>query len=352
MDRSFVIRNFREGDEKSLYDLTQAAYRVSEYDEWIKHWDWEYGKNPLGNHICVAEYGGQIVSHASIVRVNVKVGKRIYKSGIIGNSMTHPRFRRQGLYWKLRGFLDKQLVPHNIDFLYWFPVKDFWREPKIPYRKFKLPIMIKYFAADALLTRLTKSESLSRMLSPFINTTVRILFRCNKGPENRKLKITKVAQFDDRVNTLWEEVSKSFEVIVVRDREYLNWRYFQRPHANPQVFIAEEHGALLGYVVSLFRYGNGYILDLLALPERTDVVHGLVQIALSELGQEGAERVLCWVSKSNPYYSTLRRQGFIYRKASWKFGISAFSSSRALLESVGNPDAWYLSIGDSNALWF
>ena len=55
------------------------------------------------------------------------------------------------------------------------------------------------------------------------------------------LSFKEIARFDNRVNDLWETAKNGFKTIVVRNDQFLNWRYISRPDIHYHVYGAYDH---------------------------------------------------------------------------------------------------------------
>jgi hypothetical protein len=127
--------------------------------------------------------------------------------------------------------------------------------------------------------------------------------------------IRETSSFDARVDGFFELAARPFDLIQVRNAEYLNWRFCD-PRSGPFVVrVAEQDGQLLGYCVLLTLESRPAIVDLLALPGRLDVVRSLVEDALAEFRRRGAPAVAFRTVERHPYNEVLRRLGFLPRRA-------------------------------------
>jgi ribosomal protein S18 acetylase RimI-like enzyme len=349
--QSFIVRKYREGDEKGIVELMLLCFGRTDYDYLIKHWFWEYEENPLGKIAWVVEHKGQIVAHIGLVRVNVKVDEKILRSIIAADAMTHPKFRRRRLQRKMFVPSDKELVKANIHFSYWFPGEIMLKHGRqgIDYTC-KIPALVKFLDTYETIRELVGSRFLAKVLSVFLNPTIRVFFRSKRKPVIEDVKIKEVKQFDDRINVFWETVSKFFRIIVVRDKKYLNWRYFRRPDSDFKVFLAETNGKVQGYIVFSSKGGEGYIVDLLVHPHRLNVAQKLVSTAVRHFRQEKVHRIICLMLKNNPYYRMLRTNGFIHISSKFGFGVSIYSPSKVPAGFLKNPDNWYLTLGDTDGI--
>ena len=117
--------------------------------------------------------------------------------------------------------------------------------------------------------------------------------------------------FDDRFPAFLESAAAAWDVIPMRSVEYLNWRFCDPRAGTFVVRATEQDRTLLGYAV-LHQIGSrGHIMDLLALPDRLDVVRTLVGDAVSEFSAAGTAAVECWMLREQPYARVLRQAGFV-----------------------------------------
>jgi hypothetical protein len=123
--------------------------------------------------------------------------------------------------------------------------------------------------------------------------------------------IRTLERFDERVDAFFDEAARPFEFLVVKNRDYLNWRYCEPAAGRFTVRVAEREGRILGYLALKLSAGNAYIADLMALPGRLDVVRSLIEDALRLSRDARAELVSCWMAERHPYHPILRRYGFL-----------------------------------------
>ena len=352
MAQSFVVRRYKEGDEKGIVELMGLCSGKVDFDYWMKHWVWEYKENPFGKIIWITEHKGQIVSHVALVRVNLKVGKKVFKSAIVADAMTHPNFRQRGLQRKIYAVQDVELVKAGIYLAYWFPSDIFHKHPdERSYAVCKIPVLIRFLGANGILRVLTRSRGLAKVLSIWLNPIIGLFFRSKEKPLIGSVKIAKIEQFDDRIDDFWKDVSVYFDITVVRNKEYLNWRYFKNPDSNFTVLLAEDDEKILGYIVFCSKDETGFIVDVLVYPLRLDVIQSLVSMAVEQLQEEKANWIFCWMSRNNPYYKVLRANSFISSPLpNYPFRVTIYSPSKVPTEFVRNPNNWYLTLADTDGI--
>jgi predicted N-acetyltransferase YhbS len=344
-----AIRKYREGDEKEILELRKICFGYANLDEWI----WEFKSSPLGSLTMVAESSGHIVGSISYVFIRIKVGNEIFKGSIVCDAMVHPNFRRRGLWHTLSRSILEEAKKQGVSITYSFTSKVTYKHRlKGMIAVCRVPILVKFFDTYGEIRRHVRSKFVARIFSTPANFVFRVLYRVKKCPSIENLTLTEIREFDDRINTFWSNISKNLKIAVVRDKNYLNWRYFQRPHSHFRVLLAEGHHNILGYIVfSVQRtfYGLvGYLIDIMVLPERPDAMQLLVSTAIDELQKENSSLILCKMMKKSVCYNVIKESGFI--------GISGShltvrtTTSKISQASIEDPNNWYLTFGDSDGI--
>jgi hypothetical protein len=119
----------------------------------------------------------------------------------------------------------------------------------------------------------------------------------------------------------------------------MNWRYCDPAAGRFVARAAEQDGGILGYLVFKISEGKGYLVDLLALPGRIDVVRSLIEDALHLLREANVDSVTCWMIARHSYNRVLRRYGFIDSKRD--VGLSCYpnDSDGKEVEFLADPRA-------------
>ncbi len=168
-------------------------------------------------------------------------------------------------------------------------------------------------------------------------------------PAKGAWSITTLERFDDRVGKLFEDAAEAFDFLIVREKNYMNWRYCDPAGGRFTVRAAEEQGRLLGFLVFKIGEGEGYVADLLVLPGRIDVVRSLVEDALRIFREAGVELVNCWMISRHPYNRVLRKYGFIDTRKDVGFKCRPVSLDESELEFLSDEGSRiHLTHGDTD----
>jgi hypothetical protein len=123
-----------------------------------------------------------------------------------------------------------------------------------------------------------------------------------------------IDRFDSRVDDLWQAVSDTFDFVLERRREYMNWRYADSRAGRFKIWVVEAGEDLLGYAVAGLSSGQACLADVLARPGRLETVTALVGTATAWSREEGALRIDWWLPERHPYQDVRRRLGFVSRR--------------------------------------
>ena len=99
-----------------------------------------------------------------------------------------------------------------------------------------------------------------------------------------------IDRFSNEVDPLWGKPRYSF--FVYRDKQYLNWRYFDNPDTFIVLAAVKGHDCL-GYIALKMSNDKrtGILCDFVTMDDRSDVFLCLVDESENILRQHGAENI-------------------------------------------------------------
>jgi GNAT superfamily N-acetyltransferase len=354
----WIARPYREGDEEGILDLWKAVYPERSYvrEEWLKWWRWMYRDNPRGMGVVVlADAQGKIVSHAAEIPVMMKIGSEEVLTSIALDAMTHPDYQRQGALAALVKMRREESEKRGIRATYGFRNKYAYPYPNLATRlvmfdgatieKVLLPVDWK-----AALRTQTGSRLVLALGPAAGRLAEAVVFRPRKARCPEGLSIEQIERFDGRADRLWARVSQRNRVIVVRNQQYLNWRYADPPHRRYTRLVASRAGDITGYAVfscaEVEGTRIGCIVDVLA--ESGEVAECLVAAAAGRCREEKA--ALVWSARiaGTPLADAFRRQGFITAPRSKSIVVKGWTTSPELAAELREPGNWFLQMGDAD----
>lgn len=326
MTDEIEFRNYMPDDEKDIVTLLEAAF-----DPWprfdlpvtpLDHWAWKYKDNPLKQIIIsLALKDEEIIGCYHDLAQTIKIGNRYFSSYQGVDTAVKSDYRGRGIYRKLIRFAFEMENKLGKPFHYGIDIQQATLRvsqelglKKMPHNKLVLSRIMdldKHFNETE-----TKYTSLKKQGYKILSRYNQIRYSIIKPYTLMSdFNLYEVKEFEDRINQFWDEVKNSYQFIIVRTKEYLNWRYCDKRGGDYIVKQAEKNGRILGYIVlkinRLSKNQQGYIVDLLTLPRRLDVAEALVSYACEYFVENGVILINSSVVEGHPYEAVLKRFGFV-----------------------------------------
>ena len=358
MERRWSIRAYEKGDEKGILELMKAVYPEKKYDreKWMRWWKWRYMDNPAGgSRIWVADHDGKIVGSRSVILVKMKIAGETVTASQNTDLMTHPDYRRQGIFSALEKKSFNQLKEEGIPITYSFP-SNMSYPGYMKSREFfdtrALRTIINPLNLENLLKRRIKNKFLLKIYTVIGYLFINIFYTTKKPPEVDGLTIKKISSFDGRINDFRKNISNDHEIIVVRDKEYLNWRYVDVPDVDYTIYLAEEDGEICGYIVlgcAKQDQLSGHIIDIIAPLDCPEIIHSLLSEAIKYFKEERVDVIFCKMIADKTFYKIFRKNGFISSrfiiKSKFIVRINSPEIAEVYLKDKKN---WFIQLGDSD----
>lgn len=352
--KRLITRRYKRGDEFGISKLMAMVFPRYYSSKWLEHFYWQQ-TNPFGRNIrWVAECNGKIVGHIARIPLPIKMEKETLKGSIAGDAATHPNFRRRGIYRTLSESSWRDAIRDGIVVSFADASRtliSFVRRIGISHIS-KIAILVNPLNPRKMIEKRHGQGLLAKAVSHGIRSAFDLLTITKKKEQIRGLKTSKISAFDDRIDVFWNTVSRFYGIIVVRNKAYLNWKYFERPYLSFDVFLAEVEGTVLGYIVLSTSVEDssrkGLLVDLMAFPGRTDVTQCLISRAIQHFKKTRVGDAECWMLKNNPFYKSLIRQGFLatptfLSRADLVVRVDSSKVSEAFVKDSRN---WYTTLGD------
>ena len=359
-----TIRNATEADEPQMVELLFRAFHrwpAFEIDvPAIDHLRWKMRSDPIASrHHWVSEIDGRVVAMLLAIARRVRVGGRDYLAQESVDAAVDPRYQGARLYSSMAEHVATVAENAEFDLAFWYGTNPRTRlRQRSEHRKAlanPIQVLQKPYRARTIVARRREKHG-GRVPAPLavLRIKAEVAFnRLGHRPYWRPAKcawpITTLERFDERIEGFFSEAARPFDFVIVRDKNYMNWRYCDPAAARFTVRFAEQEGRILGYLVLKVSDGEGYIVDLLALPGRIDVVRSLVEDALHFFREAGVELVTCWMISRHPYNGILRRYGFIDTRRDVGFTIRPRRLAEREVELLTDERARiHLTHGDSD----
>lgn len=194
----------------------------------------------------------------------------------------------------------------------------------------------------------------ARLIGPPASLLLRLRESLRRRSTAAGLRVAEIDRFDASFDELFARVAPRFDVIVVRDSAYLNWKFVDRPFGRFTLLAAHDgDGRLLGYAV--FKCSGsgsdrtGTILDVLADPD-SGAFPALIEAAVDAMRADHAAQVSIACSYP-PFTEALQQLGFLRGRQPLGFMIQGWEGR---IDPGWSKSArhWYLTYSDADgAVW-
>lgn len=325
-----AIRRYQPGDEIGIVNLFDKVFGKTKP---LDLWRWEFLRNPYGtvNVTLAVNEKDQVVAHAGgvVIRFNDR-GTPIRASHSV-DAMIEPNSRKMGLFTRTGRAYFKNTAEDQIKFLYGFPSP--------------LPLKLEQRLLGFEPIEPVNQWAYDMRCSDFLRSRLAFLKCLGDGREG--LSIGRVGQFGTETDRFWEEIKEDYPCATVRDSQYMNWRYVDKPHGRYERILATEKYSkrTVGVMILEGDKNNGLILDLLTSPGDRDTALSLLKFSIAFFASQKKKAVLLWSSRKGKLEKFLKQAGFKTRNPQLTLVLKTLDPSVDLPFLREN---FYYSMGDSD----
>lgn len=323
---NFIFRPYQTGDEEKIVSLLNLVFNSwPNFDvscKPIDHWKWKFIDNPLkASKIAISSRNNDIIGCSHLLPRKLKIRDKVYISYYGVDVAVHPDFRGIGIYKKLNEIRFNLATKAGIDFSFHSTGNPVLLKHHLKYwQRFPYPIInlvwIQNVEKQLKAMPMKKAWILKYgyLGAQYLNKLKNSLL----SHKSLKFKgiIKNIWNFDARIDDFWEEVSRHYDFIVERKQNYLNWRYCDSRSGKFVIKQAEKDDRILGYIVlsinkKLENYPIGFVVDLLTIPYKINVVNALIADAIRYFKNKKINLINYLVMRNHPYEKIFKRNGFI-----------------------------------------
>lgn len=342
------VRPYAAGDDDAVLHLYHAVYgRVLRGD----YYRWKLVETPwslAAPNVWLADAGEQLAGHYAATPLRFKLENKILTVGHTCDAMTHPDFRRQGVFTALARAAHEAWANAGVPFMVGVP-NDQWvsRRGPLGYREqFALAWFWRPLRAEQLLARRFHLPGLLRRFSALGNRLLQRAWNVTLRDAG-DIRVTTVAQPGPAFDTLWQRLKAHYPALYVRDRAWLTYRYTRVPGRDYRFFLAWRGESPAGYIVYRLtrekQRSTAWIADFFAPAHDRETQAALLRVALEDMTAAGADSARILLAPVMPLVQTMRRAGF--RRARGEFDASLVFLNQSLPD-LSDAARWFTMAGD------
>jgi len=173
--------------------------------------------------------------------------------------------------------------------------------------------------------------------------------------------VTQIETFGTEVDDLWQRVKKDWDFAVVRNSDYLTWRYLLRPHEHYRAFVKRSDTDIIGLLVmKLYKTGDqtcyAHIMDLIAAADDHNTVADLLAYASQYAENNSAIELSCWLPQEHAHDHVYQQYGFKLDDDLTKWQLILVppetsigdDNSPGVFQGISDSGNWHLSMSDSD----
>lgn len=327
-----------------------------------EYYKWKFESNPYARGYLHLEHrNSHVVGSASITPKRIAILGETCLGAEIGDTFTHPSYRRQGIFTKGVTLCTKYGISNGFNVIYGTPntlslpgyKKKLCYTP-CPFAKVKY--MCKYLDVQPLerwFRRKMGTNLLSRASAHIFFRYLQFRSRLQRQQlsSNRLLlEILPVEEFTWDLDGLWGTSRKDYAFFTIRDKKYLNWRYFTNPDKYV-VLAGIFKGTCLGYVIMKVSKSRnlviGTICDFVTWEDRMDVFNLLLRQAEKKLIAMGVHYIHVMCSEKSPYFRGLFTSGYVIRSSR---PVIVFAGTKDGRRVIKENTRWHFTYADSDMI--
>ncbi len=342
----WTLRPYRAGDERDIMDL---FVRVFGRDTSAEHWRWKFKSRrwPTEN-VWIGVHDDRPVCHFAAIPTWIRVNGHEVPAAVVVDVMTAPGFRRRGLLTDVARGVMRTWAAAGVSFMYGLPNEQWGSrtaaigiQPMVALRRFVLPLR-----PQQTLARKIRAPWLAR--PAWVDAGYGRLLDLRPRPDD-DVPTRAIDAAGPEFDALWGWCAPAFDVTVVRDCEWVQWRYLDAPGVGYRVVLAEREGRPIGYVayrlVRTQARVDAVVAEVFARPDDAKAWSALLARVIREARGAGAENVFALEVPGSQGHRALRRKGFLRRR--WDFTVQAAPLAGDLaVDRLKRPGCWHLSGGD------
>lgn len=315
LTKDFLTRESYPDKINSLSLLFERSFNKKIEPSFLK---WRYMGNPLNELLaCAFMNGEQVIANYSASPCLMSVSGEIVKTALSMTTMTDPEYAGQGLFTRLANTLYDYMRQNNYNLVWGFP-------NSLSHRTFVKKL---------------------GWFDIYEIPTMKLILDGNKKYYFNDDNINVI--IDNDFNLDYENSQHLSEMnYVVKDKQYLKWRYALHPGNYYTNLVIADKGVVSSYCIVKV-YSNS--LDIVDFQVK-DVEEGscLMRKAFKLAMNYNLEAINCWAPRHHFFHSICESFDFKNKEPITYFGAKEIIGVDFAIKTSDNFSDWYIQMGDSD----
>lgn len=344
-------------DYKSFEELCVLSFGEGTNQDYSMN-KWFFDDNPYNpnskNLMYVLKEENKIIGTDGLTPFELYINGKTYLAAHSVKSMTHPDYKRQGIFRMMTNNSVEKGKENGVDLIIGLANKNSYPA----YEKFGWPTLyekeayVRPINIENKLKGKVKFGLISSVGSSIYNSFDRCRLKSKNLIEKYSVNVISKNCVTESLGKYWDKYKEKYDVCIVRDYKYLNYRYNMRPDVSYTILEAKTKNENIGYVILRVTKANGSTLVSVAEnftdPTNADYIGILVEMIINYSYEILAEYVVIGTGLYGKYKTVLANYGFSVTKKPLlnNMMIAKIINADIKLEDIAGHDKWHISQGD------
>lgn len=358
LDNGRVIDNLDlKNDYESYEELCLLSFGEGTNQDYKMN-EWFYDVNPYNpngkNLMYTLKEDNKIIGTDGLTPFELYINGKTFLAAHSVKSMTHPDFKRQGIFRMMTNNSVSQGEKNGVDIVIGLANKNSYPA----YEKFGWPTLyekeayVRPINIKHKLKNKVKFGFLASMGGALYNIYDNLRLKKKNLIGKHKVSITKSNEVKSEIGQYWDKYKDKYGVCIVRDFKYLNYRYNMRPDVSYVTLEARKADDNIGYVILRETEANGSRLVTVAEsftdPTNEIYIGILAEMIIKYAYEVNAEYIVLGTGLFGKYKDVIMKYAFMKTKRPLlnNMMIAKIINTDISLSDISGHDKWHISQGD------
>ena len=315
-------------------------------------WNWQYKHLPSkDSYIYIAKLEKKIIGYYHIPAYEVEIENSIYKIGQIQSVAVLKKYRGENIFQGLAQYANEDINQH-LDLIYTFP-NDKSIHTFTKYNNFSLVAPLPVYILPININKLISSKfKILGKLRIFWGMFEFLFTLLAKKELSRDETIEQCKRFTPELEKFICEFHNKNSINLLRNQDYLNWRYINSPKGKYEIFTLRKNSILKSAVVvkkeNLFSVSGLIVMDFV-FDHPKDLQKLLSNLSKNMFFNEKDVPSFIFISAISKGLNKLKYSGFIPVPQVFiprKLNLLARWTRKEITNELEKPGSWFVSMGD------
>jgi len=173
-----------------------------------------------------------------------------------------------------------------------------------------------------------------------------------KGQMDKEIEFEILDRVPEKIQKCWDKYKSKYNVLLVRDFKYLNYRYNERPDIDYTTLLAKLDNEIIGFAILHNAVANGSkmtsAVEFFTDPFNKRLIRALADGIASYCYDKGIEYAVIGTGLFGQYRDVLLSNGFMVTRKPPKNNmmIAHILSDKVSLDEITGHEKWHITQGD------